>query len=133
LMERSGERGQSLLELALAMPILTLILLGTIQLGLWYHAESVVLAACQDGARVASAEGSSVEEGLARSRALVQSGLGRIGEGVEIAGAADDERVVFIARGRLRSLVPGIGGGTLPLAGEAAAFRERFRPGGDVP
>jgi hypothetical protein len=132
-MNRSSEQGQSLLELALALPILTLILLGTIQLGLWYHAESVVLAACQDGARIASAEGGSVDEGLARARSLLRGGLGGIGEGVAVEGEADDEQVVFVARGRMRSLVPGIGGGTIPLAGEATVFRERFRPGSGVP
>lgn len=132
-MRRGGERGQSLLELALALPILTLTLLGTLQLGLWYHAESVVLAACQDGARVASAEGSSVEEGLARADSLLRGGLGRVGESVAVQGGADDERVVFVARGQLRGLVPLPGLGTLPLAGEATVFRERFRPGSEAP
>ena len=132
-MRRAGERGQALLELALALPILTLVLLGAIQLGLWYHAEGVVLAACQDGARIASAEGGSVDEGLARANALLRGSLGRIGEGVAIEGAADDERVLFVARGGMKSLVPGIGGGTLPLAGEASVFRERFRPGSETP
>ncbi len=128
-----GERGQALLEMAIAFPVLTLLLLGAVQLGLWYHAESVVQASCQDAARVASAEGASVEDGNLRARQILAGGLGPVGQAVAVQGSADQERVVFVAHGSLRTMIPWVNRNSLPLRGEASVFRERFREGNGLP
>lgn len=128
-----NECGQAFLELAIAFPVLTLLLLGAVQFGLWYHAQSVVQAACQDAARVGSAEGSSIEEGLVRARQILAGGLGPLGEAVAVQGSADQERVVFTARGSLRTIIPWVNQNSLPLRGEASVHRERFREGNALP
>jgi hypothetical protein len=50
-----GERGASAVELAMLTPLLIIIIAGTIQFAMLYHARHVALAAAQAGARVARA------------------------------------------------------------------------------
>ena len=62
-MSRSGlrllgaERGQSMVEFALALPVLLVIIIGVVQFALVYHARDVATTAVQEGARLAAAEG----------------------------------------------------------------------------
>ena len=70
------ERGQAMVETALAFPLLLLVAVGLMQFALFYHAQNVVVGAVQDGARVAAAEDRSVDEGLAHAQALLRAGLG---------------------------------------------------------
>jgi Flp pilus assembly protein TadG len=132
-MLRRDERGQAMLESALVFPVLVLLLLGILQLGLWYHAEFVVRTACQEGARVASAENGTLAEGLQRTRALLIAGLGRTGARVTVQGRVDDARATVSARGALPTLLPWIDANQLPLRAQASMVRERFRPGTSGP
>jgi hypothetical protein len=50
-----GERGASAIELAMLTPLLIIVIAGTIQFAMLYHARHVALAAAQAGARVARA------------------------------------------------------------------------------
>jgi hypothetical protein len=50
-----GERGASAVELAMLTPLLIIVIAGTIQFAMLYHARHVALAAAQAGARVARA------------------------------------------------------------------------------
>jgi TadE-like protein len=50
-----SERGASAVELAMLTPLLIIIIAGTIQFAMLYHARHVALAAAQAGARVARA------------------------------------------------------------------------------
>lgn len=52
--EMSGKRGQALVELALMLPILTVILMGVIDLSFVLYAHIHVAAACNEGARTGS-------------------------------------------------------------------------------
>jgi hypothetical protein len=49
------ERGASAVELAMLTPLLIIVIAGTIQFAMLYHARHVALAAAQAGARVARA------------------------------------------------------------------------------
>ena len=51
-----GQRGQALVETAIAFPLLLIAALGLVQFALFYHAQNVVTGAVQEGARVAAAE-----------------------------------------------------------------------------
>ncbi len=132
-MLRRDERGQAMLESALVFPVLVLILLGILQLGLWYHAEFVVRTACQEGARVASAENGTLAEGLQRTRALLVAGLERTGAGITVEGQVDNTQATISARGALPTLLPWIDANQLPLRAQASMIRERFRPGTSGP
>jgi Flp pilus assembly protein TadG len=54
---RKGERGQSLVELALTMPVLFLLLLGLIEFGHAFNSYLTVLASARDAARMAAQGG----------------------------------------------------------------------------
>jgi Flp pilus assembly protein TadG len=126
---RAGERGQALLEAALAFPLLLTLVLGAIQFGLWYHAQFVVQTACQEGARVAAAEDGTLADGLARARTLLVAGLGPTAQGVAIQGNEDDERTTIAASGSYPTIIPWVNANRLPLQARASMVRERFRQG----
>src|SRR4030042_1636464 len=79
---RRGEQGQTMVELALVLPVLLAILIGVVQFALVYHAKDVATTAAQEGARLAAAEGRTPTEGAARAREVLDSGLGRRAGGV---------------------------------------------------
>ncbi len=56
---RHGERGQSLLEFALAAPVLVLVLLGMAELGNGLNSSLTVLASARDAARLGAEGGAS--------------------------------------------------------------------------
>lgn len=55
-----GERGAALVELTLILPVLTLLALGTGELGLAWRSASTLTAAARAGARVAASQGKAV-------------------------------------------------------------------------
>lgn len=55
-----GERGAALVELTLIIPVLTLLALGTGELGLAWRSSSTLTAAARAGARVAASQGKAV-------------------------------------------------------------------------
>ncbi len=71
--------GQALVEAALVMPVLILMTLGVLQVVLYAHAHEVLLAATQDGARLAAEDGSTLAAGYARVQSLAAAGLGSSG------------------------------------------------------
>jgi Flp pilus assembly protein TadG len=50
---RSRERGASVIELALLMPVVLAVVLLIVQVALWFHGRQVAEAAAREGARVA--------------------------------------------------------------------------------
>lgn len=53
----NGEKGQSLVEFALVLPVLMLILLGIIEFGWLFNAKITLTSAAREGARVYAIEG----------------------------------------------------------------------------
>ena len=121
--------GQAVLEFAVALPVFLMVVLGAVQFGLWYHAQSVVVAAVREGARAVALEGGLPEDGRATTRQLLRAGLGRFQARVEVDVDEDAEVAVVTARGSLAPIVPlpGVAAG-LPLQARSAVLRERFRP-----
>jgi len=127
-----GEKGQALVETAIAFPILLMVALALVQFALYVHAEGVVTGAVQDGARVAAAEDSTLGDGILHTEALLRAGLGRSAGDVTVQGAAGSDTVMIEAQGHLHLIIPWVGGGSLPLHARSTVSRERFRvgPGG---
>ena len=123
------QRGQGMVEAAIAFPILLMVAIGLVQFALFYHAQTVVTGAVQDGARVAAAEDRTLAEGVAHARTLLQAGLGRSAGDVTVQGSEGVDAVVVEARGRLRTIIPWVADATLPLAARSAMSKERFRAG----
>jgi len=120
--------GQAAVETALIMPVVVLVLVVAIQLVWWGHAQDVVTASVQDGARVASAYGGDTARGVAYARSLLHAGLGSSADEVVLEPREDAAAVTLVARGSWPVLTAPFGGLSLPLRAEARIERERWRP-----
>ena len=123
------EGGGSTVELAIALPLLLLVLLGAVQFGLVVHARSVTQTAAVEGARAAAAEGRSLEEGAARTRDVLESGLGATGQAFTVEAAEQGEAVVVEAHGSYPLFIPWVTDLSVPLEATAEVWREDFRAG----
>jgi TadE-like protein len=85
-----GERGQSLVELALTLPVLLLLLVGLVEVGNALNAYITVVDAGRDGARLGSKGGASDDE----IKNLVVTEMGRLPDGVDPATDITVERDV---------------------------------------
>ncbi|MCT9928762.1 pilus assembly protein [Planotetraspora sp. A-T 1434] len=56
---RRGERGATVIELAMIMPVVLAVVLLVVQLTLWFHGRQVADAAAREGARIARAAATS--------------------------------------------------------------------------
>jgi Flp pilus assembly protein TadG len=126
---RARQRGQALVEAAVAFPLLLLTAIGLVQFALFAHAHHVVTGAAQDGARVAAAEDRTVEDGVAHAQAVVRAGLGRTAEEVTVQGTDGGDSVAVEVRGRLRLIIPWATDATLPLEARSTIAKEGFRAG----
>jgi Flp pilus assembly protein TadG len=124
---RGGQAGQSTVETALAFPLLVVLALGLTQFALFYHAQTVLTGAVQDGARAGAAADRTVADGVAHARALLDAGLGRAAAEVSLQGTDGGDTVTLEARGRLRAVIPWVADAGLPLQARSVVSKERFR------
>jgi len=127
---RDPRKGTVLVEAALVFPLLLSLAVGMIQLGLVLHAQNVLTAAAQDGARVAAAEGRSASEGVDHARRLLAAGLGPRAAAVTVSGAEGRDAVRVSAQAGLPLVIPWMDGAIVRLSASATLTKERFRPGG---
>jgi len=125
--------------MALAFLLLVMATVALVEFVLFVHAESVVLGAVLDGARIASEDGATLQDGVDRAEAVLQAGLGAGASAVRLQAAVDGGDVVVVwATGRFPVLLPGTGASSpdislsLPLQARARMTREGFRPTGNV-
>lgn len=121
---RAGERGSAAVELVLLTPLLMVCVLVVVQFALWQHARHVMLAAAQEGARAARAQGATAEDGRVRA----QDYIGRIGPDLVSAPVIDVDRtideVTVTIRGQAVNILPGI---PLRVTATSVGPVERFR------
>ena len=125
---RPRHRGQSFVEVALVLPLLMLAGAGVVQFSLWMHAEGVVTAAAQDGARVASSESGTLAQGTAAAESLLRDGLGPNAAFVQLAASQDPSTVRFEASGTLPALLPWGPATKIPLHASASMSKDQFVP-----
>jgi|SRR5438552_16295894 len=125
---RPRHRAQSFVEVALVLPLLMLAGAGVVQFSLWMHAEGVVTAAVQDGARVASSESGTLDQGTAAAQSLLRDGLGRNAAFVQLAASQDPSTVRFEASGTMPALLPWGPSTTVPLHASASMSKDQFVP-----
>jgi Flp pilus assembly protein TadG len=118
-----------MVELALVLPVLLLLLIGIVQFALVYHARDVATTAAQEGARLAAAEGRTPEEGEARARAVLQSGLGQTGAGFNVTAEDTGETVVVQTSGDYPLIIPWVTGNSIPIEAKSEVHLEGFRSG----
>ena len=121
---RAADRGSAAVELVLLTPLLMVCVLVVVQFALWQHARHVLLAAAQEGARAARAQGATAEDGRLRA----QDYIGQIGPDLVSAPVIEVDRTVDVVTVRIRgqavNILPG-----LPLRVTATSVGpvERFR------
>jgi hypothetical protein len=120
--------GQAMLEAALAFSLLILAGAGVLQFSLWMHAEGVVTAAVQDGARVASSNGRTLDEGYREAESLLRDGLGASAALVRLEPTEDAGTVRFEATGTLPAIFPWGPVAAIPLHASASMARDHFVP-----
>jgi hypothetical protein len=112
-----------------------------LQFALYQHAENVVVAAAEDGARVAAAQGNSTQDGVKRANDMLKAGLGSVAEppitisAVPEPNTSDPQRVQRITvtvSARLRTIIPWVPfrDPYLPLRAQAQMSKEHFRAQG---
>lgn len=121
---RAAERGSAAVELVLLTPLLMVCVLVVVQFALWQHARHVLLAAAQEGARAARAQGATAEDGRGRAQDYIE----QIGPDLVSAPVIEVDRTVdevtVTIRGQAVNIVPGL---PLRLTATSAGPVERFR------
>ena len=125
--EREGHRGegQAAVELALALPLVALLLLTVVQLGLLVRDQILVVHAAREGARQAAVDGAP---DAARRAAVSASGLPAGGMAVSASGrGGPGSRVRVEVRYRAPTDVPLVGAalGDVTLGASATMRVER--------
>ncbi len=106
-------------------PIAVFLVMWVIQMGLYFHARSVMTAAAQDGARAAQVENSNVADATAAANQILAGSENLlINESVTVTASRDNVTVTVTAE--VNNLLPFWGGGAIPSV--ASGPTERFRP-----
>ncbi|MDE3075994.1 MAG: pilus assembly protein [Chloroflexota bacterium] len=127
-MRAARQRGAVLVEAAITFPLLLMAAMGLMQFALFYHAQTVVAGATQDGARTAAADGATVDDGVHHAQELLTATLGQTAT-VTVQGRDLGNVVTIAARGQLHMVIPWVADATLPLQADAVMSKERFRVG----
>ena len=118
-----GERGEAVTETVLLVPVLILLIMVVIQFGLWYHAQHVVQAAAQEGARAARSEGATGEEGADRASAFLARVGSRVVESPDVQAERLADSVTVRVEGHAPAVVPGL---QLAVRASASSPTEEF-------
>lgn len=100
-----------------------LLVMLVVQLGLFFHARSVMNAAAQDGARAAQVEGATEADARAAAGQIL-AGSSNLIEDQAVAVAVGGDTVTVTVTGRVQTVFPGWRG---DLTSSASGPVERFR------
>jgi Flp pilus assembly protein TadG len=120
-----GEAGAVVTETVIVVPVLLLLITLIFQFALWYHAEHVVQAAAEEGARAARLEGGTAADGQARAEDFLAHAGPNIVHDPTVTATRDPDVATVTVTGTAVEVVPGL---HLPVRARAAGVVERFRP-----
>lgn len=123
------QSGSSSVELALVLPVLFAVIVGVVQFALVHHANTVAETAAIEGARLAAAEGYGLEAGAARTRDVLEAGLGAVGAEFVVSTEEAGDVVIARASGEYPLFIPWVTSLSVPIEAEAEVWREGFRGG----
>lgn len=122
-MNRS-DRGIVSAEVVIALPVVMLTVLACMQLCLLFFAQSVALAAAQQGVRAARADGASRTAGAGVAQRYAVQTAGGFLRSISASSGGDATTVRVTVRGQSLSLVPFLP--SIQISEEAAGAVERF-------
>ena len=107
--QRRSERGATTIEMVLLMMALfTLLFLG-LEVGLYYHARSVAIAAAQEGAREAGSQHGSQASGVAAAQQFLnQAGGPGVIVNTNVVGSRTGTTATVTVTGDSMSVIPGV-------------------------
>ncbi len=74
-MRTDGDRGSAIVDFLLVSLLVTMLMVGVVQLALTLHVRNVLIDSAAEGARYAALDGRGLDDGVARTRALIDSTL----------------------------------------------------------
>lgn len=105
-----GDRGAASLELAIAFPVVLLLIMTAIQAALWFYARSVALGAAEEGVREGRIQPSSTQRASEAAQGfLAQTAQDLLADAAVDAGGSPTSIEVTVS-GRSPSLFPGLAG-----------------------
>ncbi|WP_308169036.1 pilus assembly protein [Nonomuraea sp. NEAU-A123] len=119
-----ADRGSVTAEAVIALPVVMFTILACMQLCLLFFAQSVALAAAQEGVRAARPHGASHASGAGVAKRYAEQTAGGFLTSISTASTSDAATVRVTVRGRSLSLVPFLP--SVEISEEAAGAIERF-------
>lgn len=120
----SQDRGSTTLETAILFPAVLLLLMVTIQAGLWYYGRSVALAAAQEGVAAGRVEGASAQEATQAAESFASTqGESLLSQTSISTRGSTPERIHVSVSGQVASLIPGV---PISVGQEASGAVERW-------
>jgi len=117
-------------QFAISSVVLLSAIVAIADVSLWLHAQNIVVAAAQEGARVASRDGGSALAGQHAATDFLRAGLGQSVDAiqrVEVQVDADTAVAEVVGEWQVPPLGPLM---RVPLHARMSMLRETFRPGG---
>ena len=120
------ESGSATASFVVLFPVLVVMFMALVQWGLYFHAQSLVDAAAQDGSRAAQDAGGTPEDGRAVADQLLSDATGSgLLENLTVDINDANGSVRATVRAQVRSLVP-LPGFDLTVEGVSEGSKERF-------
>jgi Flp pilus assembly protein TadG len=119
---RRRDRGAASVELALATPLLGLLLMAAVQFAMWQHATHMAQAAANEGVQTARAYNSSAAAGQADTEALLRDLSGSALTGTAVTASRSAASATITITGSAPSVIPGL---TFPVKVVVTAPVER--------
>lgn len=120
----SGDQGSASAEIVLVFPAFLLLILLSVQFGLYYHASAVARAAAEEGVRAARADGGSAAAGEVKATDFLAQVAPTLIQQQDISATRTVDEARVTVRGAAVAVVPGF---HLQVHAEAASRVERYR------
>ena len=104
----SGDRGAAATEVAIAMPLLLMLVLASVHLALWFHARQIVTAAAQEAARSARAYDAVDSDGYTRAEQILTDLGTRSVTGPTVVISRGGGTVTVTVTGHSPVVIPGL-------------------------
>lgn len=120
----SGDRGSGAAELAVATPLLFLLLLGAVQFAVWEHGTHVAQAAAAEALDAARDDGGTPADGQADAARLLAQ-IGGVLRNPRVSVTDSGDTVVVTIDATAETVVPAV---SLPIHVTVSGSREIFHP-----